>query len=560
MGMIEENGESTQRAEGNKLFFEFFKIAKSKRGNDGESLALCKAYLEECDSSDLPEADLMALAEKAILYYKNPKERKRIEAIIKSMDSSSKSDKAESLKAEYLMQINDCLAKVRYIYGPNWGEKWVWDGTPINWEDKLLDPDYAYGLANPNLETQTDMEQKAWRYAFKRAASIKMQSEKIKKINPFADKFASKEWDGSDRIPGLCDMFTDDKEWTEMVFEAIGRQIINLSFSEKDFAHAHHCLVIQGDYGCGKSVFVERLGCGFSSTCRWSDLANDMGMKKLLKNPIIEVGEMTGFTKMDYEMAKSFLTDKTTDINVKYKTEHVSYEHRTTYIGTTNNEAILRENDRRFLVLHMKTGRELWKDESWFEQLILQWKEIYSDMIDLSEWNMSFEFENTQRLKNENELAINPQMDVLKQEVSLMDKDTVLSSDLSIAIHNRNLKLNGTNIKKAMTELGYVKKHTRHGNVWKRTTEDSIQEFEEKPALVKRSPAQEPEQALSEPEYCNMFEDAEEQKETAKGERVELEHDRELAAPHVPSGVSYNEWMKGLDLMNQNKHLQDLVY
>jgi len=184
-------------------------------------------------------------------------------------------------------------------------------------------------------------------------------------------------WDGVDRLPLYYNTFELASE--NSMKETILRKWV-LSLIAALYHPQFSCegvLTLCGEQGIGKTISIENIiPREFHNV--WNkdavviDTQNKDTQIKALKYWITELGEVDAtFKKSDIEALKGFITEKVDVLRLPYDRRPNTYQRRTVFYATVNEEEFLRDSqNRRFWILHVKKINHVEMD-------ILQfWKQI----------------------------------------------------------------------------------------------------------------------------------------------------------------------------------------
>lgn len=110
-----------------------------------------------------------------------------------------------------------------------------------------------------------------------------------------------------------------------------------------------YVMVIESHQGQRKSSFIEALSMGWFSDSVESFKGRE-AVEGMLGHWIIELGELTAFSRAEIENIKSFVTRKVDRVRLAYDRRPGEYPRQTIFIGTTNRDDYLKDEtgNRRF--------------------------------------------------------------------------------------------------------------------------------------------------------------------------------------------------------------------
>ena len=179
--------------------------------------------------------------------------------------------------------------------------------------------------------------------------------------HPVRDYIDSQVWDGKDRLRDFYDsiVLNEDNPMKETMMRkwalSLVAAVYHPSFS------CEGVLTFSGEQGLGKTIWIENLLPKFAKNV-WNkdavviDTKSKDSLSKALKYWIAELGEIDAtFRKTDIEALKGFLTEKVDVIRNPYERKANTYQRRTVFYATVNEEEFLRDTqNRRFWVLGIK--------------------------------------------------------------------------------------------------------------------------------------------------------------------------------------------------------------
>lgn len=168
-------------------------------------------------------------------------------------------------------------------------------------------------------------------------------------------------WDGRDR---LCDYYnsiilSDENPMKETIMRKWALSLIAAVYQENFSCEG--VLTFSGEQGLGKTIWIENLLPDFARNV-WNkdavviDTKSKDSLTKALKFWIAELGEIDAtFRKTDIEALKGFLTEKVDVIRNPYERKANTYQRRTVFYATVNEEEFLNDTqNRRFWVLSVR--------------------------------------------------------------------------------------------------------------------------------------------------------------------------------------------------------------
>lgn len=180
--------------------------------------------------------------------------------------------------------------------------------------------------------------------------------------HPVRDYINSQVWDGKDRLRDFYDsiVLSEDNPMKETMMRKWALSLVAAVY-HPNFS-CEGVLTFSGEQGLGKTIWIENLLPKFAKNV-WNkdavviDTKSKDSLSKALKYWIAELGEIDAtFKKTDIEALKGFLTEKVDVIRNPYERKANTYQRRTVFYATVNEEEFLRDTqNRRFWVLGVKS-------------------------------------------------------------------------------------------------------------------------------------------------------------------------------------------------------------
>lgn len=179
--------------------------------------------------------------------------------------------------------------------------------------------------------------------------------------HPVRDYIDSQVWDGKDRLTDFYNsiVLNEDNPMKETMMRKWALSLVAAVY-HPNFS-CEGVLTFSGEQGLGKTIWIENLLPKFAKNI-WNkdavviDTKSKDSLSKALKYWIAELGEIDAtFKKTDIEALKGFLTEKVDVIRNPYERKANTYQRRTVFYATVNEEEFLRDTqNRRFWVLGIK--------------------------------------------------------------------------------------------------------------------------------------------------------------------------------------------------------------
>lgn len=176
-------------------------------------------------------------------------------------------------------------------------------------------------------------------------------------------------------------------------------------------------LILTGRQGVGKSTFVKVLGGDWHN-----DSVHDFRGKEACEQIqgywIIELGELTGFSKAETNEIKQFISRQEDVYREPYGRRTASYPRQCVFIGTTNDSHYLRDTtgNRRFWPVDIGVQKPT---KNVFEQLALERDQIWAEAVAAymvgESLCLSQDADTEAKLAQESHEEINPKMGVIAE-------------------------------------------------------------------------------------------------------------------------------------------------
>ncbi|WP_420383662.1 VapE domain-containing protein [Novosphingobium sp.] len=171
-----------------------------------------------------------------------------------------------------------------------------------------------------------------------------------RRFHPVQEYIKALPWDG---VPRAETLFIDFLGCTDTPYHREISRLTLLAAVTRVFEPGHkwdYVPIIEGAQGKGKSTFISILAHNWFSELA-NDFTDDKKMVESMKGSwIIEIGELSGFSKHDNGLIKQFVTRTEDKVRMAYA-HHVSHVKRQCiFIGSTNDRRYLRDEtgNRRF--------------------------------------------------------------------------------------------------------------------------------------------------------------------------------------------------------------------
>lgn len=176
--------------------------------------------------------------------------------------------------------------------------------------------------------------------------------------HPVAEKLASTEWDGVDRLSMAIDALIGLEPSHRPLVRKWFMQTVALAFNEDGALPAAGVLTLVGPQGCGKTSYFRRL-CPSSDRYFKEGVTIDMERKDTviaaLSGWIAELGELEAVTRKEQANLKSFITAQRDVFRLPYAREACDRPRRTSFCATTNSGDVLTDptGNRRWWIVRI---------------------------------------------------------------------------------------------------------------------------------------------------------------------------------------------------------------
>ena len=181
-------------------------------------------------------------------------------------------------------------------------------------------------------------------------------------FNPVADWICSKPWDGTDRLPEICDTLVAEDDYPAEFKDVLIRKWLLSAVAAALMPVGYHgrgVLTLQGEQGLGKSTWFgalvpdPALRAEVVKLGHYFDGGNKDTKLEAVRHWLVELGELEGSIKRDFTRLKSFLTDDIDKIRPVYAEVEAEYPRQTVFGASVNKRDFLqdRTGNSRFWVI-----------------------------------------------------------------------------------------------------------------------------------------------------------------------------------------------------------------
>ena len=169
------------------------------------------------------------------------------------------------------------------------------------------------------------------------------------RFHPIKDYLGSLHWDGEKRIDTMLHRYLGVAR--SAYSDAVSRKVLCAAVARvfTPGCKFDYVLVLESRQGQRKSSFIETLAVDWFGDGVESFKGKE-AVEGMLGQWIIELGELTAFSRADIESMKAFITRKEDRVRLAYDRRPGVYPRQTIFIGTTNRDDYLKDEtgNRRF--------------------------------------------------------------------------------------------------------------------------------------------------------------------------------------------------------------------
>lgn len=230
------------------------------------------------------------------------------------------------------------------------------------------------------------------------------------KINVVADYLKSLKWDGKKRIETALHDYLGAEATVYTAAVLMITMCAAVIRAIKGVTKFDTMPILVGEQGIGKSTFLANLGKDWFSDSLTNFEGKDAA--EMLRGVWInEIGELTALNKSEAAAIKQFMSKKEDIYRAPYARRTESFPRRGVFIGTSNEDAFLRDQtgNRRFLPVQLgvcKPSLSVWDDMP--GEVDQMWAEAYVRAMMGEKLYLSGEAEKTAKLMQEEFREVNP--------------------------------------------------------------------------------------------------------------------------------------------------------
>lgn len=284
------------------------------------------------------------------------------------------------------------------------------------------------------------------------------------KFHSAREYFSALEWDGVPRLETFCLNYLgtvqEKPEYLAFVFKKWMTAAVK-RVMEPGCKFDHVLILESQQQGVYKSQLLKTLAtfageCYHTDSVSLADLENKDTIMKMQGNLIIELAELSGFSKKEDNQIKNWMTQTKDELRIPFARKIVSYPRQFVFSATTNNYDYLRDptGNRRYWpvtvekVIDIEAVKEV-KDQLWAEAYSLYKSNLYLGPTE--EENILADFERSKRMQSDawEEMVIsivnNNGLDEFKTSdvIAKMDLKTTDKNERAIKRISSVLKMNG---------------------------------------------------------------------------------------------------------------------
>lgn len=184
--------------------------------------------------------------------------------------------------------------------------------------------------------------------------------------NPVADWIRSRPWDGTDRIPDICNTVVEQDDYPPVLKIILIRKWLLSAVAAALKPNGFKCrgvLTLQGTQGIGKTSWVKalvtdaKLRDDVIKLDHHLDASNKDTILGAITNWIVEIGELESSFRKDIARLKGFLTTDADRVRRPYGRRESEYARRTVFLATVNDANFLTDTtgNTRWWTIAVKT-------------------------------------------------------------------------------------------------------------------------------------------------------------------------------------------------------------
>jgi hypothetical protein len=231
----------------------------------------------------------------------------------------------------------------RQLEGPIWQVR-----DTLNGEAWSTARDYAVRSIIETPKTQGGYDIKVSDRDLKAATVLAAHESGFHPIREYLERVV---WDGVERIDRLFVDYlgSDDNVYTRQVARLMMVAAVARVFEPG--CKWDHAVILEGVQGVGKSTFIRILGRNWSVELDGNFHDPKDMVEKLQGGWIVELPELSGFSKADVQSIKAFVSRQFDKVRLAYEARAQEFPRQSILIGSTNDREYLRDatGGRRFL-------------------------------------------------------------------------------------------------------------------------------------------------------------------------------------------------------------------
>lgn len=214
------------------------------------------------------------------------------------------------------------------------------------------------------------------------------------RFHPIKDYLNRLEWDGVPRVETMLHRYLGVKR--SAYSDAVSRKVLTAAVARvfNPGCKFDYVLILESTQGQRKSTFINMLaGEWFGDGVE--TFKGKEAVEGMLGQWIIELGELTAFTRAEIENAKAFISRREDRVRLAYDRRPGVFPRQVIFIGTTNRDDYLKDEtgNRRFWPVRCEVERidieslEKERDQLWAEAIELwnKGEKLYLDNIETEE-------------------------------------------------------------------------------------------------------------------------------------------------------------------------------
>lgn len=193
------------------------------------------------------------------------------------------------------------------------------------------------------------------------------KSSDMNRFNPARDYFDGLRWDRQERLKNWLTYFLGAEDDPAEYLAFIGTKWLTAAVKRiyEPGCKFDHILVVEGEQGIGKSTALRELAtfgrdekeCYFTDGITITQLSEKDTVQKVQGSIIVEIAELSGFSKKDDDEIKQWITTQEDDVRMPYAKTSQKFKRQFVLAATTNSYDYLKDpsGNRRYWCFRSKS-------------------------------------------------------------------------------------------------------------------------------------------------------------------------------------------------------------